>query len=356
VASAAEAAQAKGPLAAALAAGVDVLSLSDSVTFTKYNRLTSPFDGSVFWVKADVLSQSALLNRMLFNASTLNQSQVTTELAPTIDKKGSLHYSTRQDQNESETEGVNTVIFTSLSPVQEFNDVQPGVLWIGQYAGDDEGDDSPITFAFSQRGRYYREADLFHYSGTAVLPVFKTQLIDSTDALVGRVSIVSNSLPIWLTLNGYAPPYPGFNNIVSLFPSFLVPDNQPPPYGVIHIEPGGTTGLQSAPRLGRRLGHYQLSQDRVRVTLYGLDNAAALWFLDAVNQFSYDLCQIGLMSVPVIKDEKRTQAELGVIAQKKTIDYDVSYYQYVARDMARQLITDAAVSYYPQQLTPPTAA
>ena len=354
--SAAEAATAKGPLGSALAAGVEVLSLNDQVVFTLYNRLVSPFDGSVFWVKADVLSQSALIGRLLFNSAQLNQSPMVATPAPTFTVKGSLHYSTRQDQNESETEGTNTVIFTALSPVQQFNDVQLDQLWIGTYAGDAEHSDAPITFAFSQRGRYYKLADLFHYSGTAVLPVFRTQLIDGFDALVNKMAIVSNSLPIWLQLNDYMPNYPGFNNTVPLYPSFLVPDNLPPPYGVVHVDPAGTLGLQAAPRIGHNSGHHQLSQDRVRVTLYGLDNAAALWFLDAVNQFSYDMCQIGLMSIPVIKDEKRTQAELLVLAQKKTIDYDVSYYQAVARDTARQLITAAAVAYQPQPLTPPIAA
>jgi len=356
VASAAEAAQAKGPLGSALAAGVEVLSLGDEVVFTRYNRLTSPFDGSVFWVRADVMSQSALMNHMVLNAAEFNQPRSVAAPAPTVSVKGSFHYSTRQDQNEAETEGVSTVIFTALSPIQQFNDVQPDELWIGEYGGDAEGYDGPVTFAFSQRGRYYREADLFHYSGTAVLPVFRTQLISAANELVGRMAVVSNSLPIWLSLNGYAPPYAGFNNTVPLFPSFLVPDNYPPPYGAVHIEPSATIGLAAAPWLSPKSSHHQLSQDRVRVTLYGLDNQAALSFLDAVNQFSYDLCQIGLMSIPVVRDEKRTQPELGVIAQKKTIDYDVSYHQYVARDLARQLIESAAVAYYPQPITPPIAA
>jgi hypothetical protein len=352
--SAAESAAAKGPLGSALAAGVENLSLNDTVTFTKYNKLTSPFDGSVYWVKSDVLSQSALFNRMGLNSSRLAQPQTIVSQSPTMTIKGSFHYATRQDQNEAETEGVNTIVFSALEPIQAFNDVDPETLWIGEYAGDDEDFDAPITFAFSQRGNYYREADLFHYSGTAVLPVFKTQLIDSANALAGRMAIVSNSLPIWLQLNGYAPPYPnGFTNAVPLFPSFLVPDNYAPPYGVVHIEPSGTIGLQAAPYLGPTLSHFQLCQDRVRVTLYGLNNADAINFLDAVNQFSYDYCSIGLMSIPVVKDEKRTQAELGVIAQKKTIDYDVSYHQHTARDIARQLILDASAAYVAPPQTEP---
>lgn len=350
--SAAEAAAAKGPLGSALAAGIENISLNDTVTFTKYNKLMSPFDGSVFWVKSDVVSQSSLFNRMGLNKARLSQPQTIISAAPTMTIKGSFHYATRQDQNEAETEGVNTVIFSALEPIQEFNDIAPDTLWIGTYAGDAEGDDGPLTFAFSQRGNYYKAADLFHYSGTAVLPVLKTQLIDSANALAGQMAIVSNSLPIWLQLNGYSPPYlGGFANEIELFPSFLVPDNYPPPYGVVHIEPSGTIGLQAAPYFGRTLSHAQLSQDRVRVTLYGLTNDAAMNFLDAVNQFSYDYCRIGLMSIPVIKDEKRTQTELNVIAQKKTIDYDVSYHQTTARDVARQFILNATAAY----VAPPSA-
>lgn len=349
--SATEAAAAKGPLASALAAGIENISLDDQVTFVKYNKLTSPFDGTVYWVKADVLSQSAIYNKFGYNKAYYNQAQTILSQAPTMTIKGSFHYATRQDQNEAETEGNNSVIFSALSPIQAFNDVDTETLWIGTYAGDDEGYDEEITFAFSQRGAYYKEADLFHYSGTAVLPVFKTQLIDSANALAGKMAIVSNSLPIWLQLNAYAPPYPdGFTNDIALFPSFLVPDNYPPPYGVVHIEPSGTIGLQAAPYIGRTSSHFQLCQDRVRVTLYGLDNVSALNFLDAVNQFSYDYCSIGLMSIPVIKDEKRTQAELSVIAQKKTIDYDVSYHQETIRDVARQLILSAATAYVPQPI------
>ena len=48
--------------------------------------------------------------------------------------------------------------------------------------------------------------------------------------------IVSNSLPAWLSLNNYNPFY-GFGNAIQLYPSFLVPQNLPPPFGAVHVVP-----------------------------------------------------------------------------------------------------------------------
>jgi hypothetical protein len=45
--------------------------------------------------------------------------------------------------------------------------------------------------------------------------------------------------------------------------------------------------------------------------------------------------------MPVIRDEKRTQTELGVIAMKKTFDIEVNYYQTRINNLARQFIQSA---------------
>jgi hypothetical protein len=348
MASATEAAAAKQGIAANLAVGVETLSGNDTVTFTRYNRLVLPLDGYVFWVKADLLTTSALLGLMGLNTTRFNAPQMVETPAPTLSVPGSLHYATNQRQDEDETVGLSVVTFTALEPVQEFNAVQPDTLWVGEYAGDAEGFDAPVTFAFSSRGGYYKEADLFHYVGTAVLPAFRTQLVDSVAALAQRQLIVSNSLPIWLSLVGYSPPYAGgFNNALPLYPSFLVPDNLAPPYGVVHIEPSRTESLQSASAFGPTLSQAQLAVDRVRVTLYGLTNDAALSFLSMVEQYCYDYAVMGLMNMPTVRDDKRTQVELGVLAMKKMIDFDVSYNQATARDVARQYIEKCVVGYSP---------
>ena len=48
-----------------------------------------------------------------------------------------------------------------------------------------------------------------------------------------------------------------------------------------------------------------------------------------------------MMSQPVVRDDKRTQAELGTIAMKKVVDFEISYYQERINDVARQMILSA---------------
>jgi len=55
----------------------------------------------------------------------------------------------------------------------------------------------------------------------------------------------------------------------------------------------------------------------VRITLFGVRNDQALDFVACVNQYSLDYDMFGVMNMPTIRDEKRTQAELNVIAMKK---------------------------------------
>jgi hypothetical protein len=47
--------------------------------------------------------------------------------------------------------------------------------------------------------------------------------------------------------------------------------------------------------------------------------------------------------MPVIQDEKITQSEFGIIAQKKSITFEISYYQKNLLDIARQLIEHAFI-------------
>ncbi|HEY6922809.1 MAG TPA: hypothetical protein VI653_05015, partial [Steroidobacteraceae bacterium] len=77
----------------ALDDGLEVLDLNQQVTFQAYTRVVLPADGYVFW-------------------------SPTTKLAA----KGSLHYSQEIQQNEDETVGFATVVFTSESKIVEFDD------------------------------------------------------------------------------------------------------------------------------------------------------------------------------------------------------------------------------------------
>lgn len=339
MATAAEAALSKTPLGSDLAAGLESLDLNQVITFTRYQRLVLPLDGYVFFVKAALLGPSALINAALPNRSAPNQAPAAVTPVRTFDAKGSMHYATDTRQEAAETYGANRMIFTSEEEINDLNEIDPGTLWIGEFDG--------TRFAFSSRGSFYKQADLYHYTGFAIYADMATQIIDSPAGFDSRNVIVSNSLPAWLALNGYNPGYGFGNPSLILYPSFLVPNNLPPPYGAVDIPPELTRALASAPRLDSRTStHSQLCSDTVRITLWGTRNFSALDFVDCVNQYSRDFGVIGLMNMPVIRDEKRTQSELGTIAQKKSVEFEVSYVQARINDIAQQIIRSAIPSFY----------
>lgn len=297
-------------LANGLAAGVDTLSLSQAVTFTRYTQQVLPPDAMVFWVNTGV----------------------------TKTVKGSLHYSTDHQQNEDESIDINRVVFTALSPVDEFNDIAPTELWIGTFQG--------VRFSFNARGLFYEQAGLYHYLGNSVYPALASQLVDSAaDLPIGP--IVSNSLPIWLSQNSFAPVYS----------SYLVPANIVPPYITAHIEPDltevpsfpiyewpGTIEPNSGASPLHALPSMQLAKDNVRLTLYGFTNQMAIQYLASLIDHSLNTEDFGFGNSPAIKDQKRTQSELGVIAMKKTIDIVAWYFQGTADAVARRLILSAGFS------------
>jgi hypothetical protein len=312
-------------------AALRVLSLDQVIPFTQYIRYVLPLDGYVFWLR------------------TMTQGI-----------QGSLHVTIDKRQNEDETIAINRVMFSTGSPVQAFNAMGPDKIWVGESCGQ--------KFAFTASDNFYEAAGLHHYLGNAVYPALASQLIDVGEQLPTTTLIVSNSLPLWLSLRSYTPEWSQPPNpLLTLYPSYLVPDNLQPPYGVVHIEPNGTRQLQATPLLGpvRPVGeaamgtvngttldttHWQLVADRVRVTLYGATNQVALDFLDLVNRYSYDLDLMGIMSSSPMRDEKRTQAELGILAMKKVVEYDVSYYQARVNTAARQLIETAVITTIPNSV------
>lgn len=318
----------------------DVTNPEVGVKFTKYVKLVLPLDGYVFWVKADLLSASALFNAATFNSIALNQPLEVVTPAATVDVKGSLHYATDVGQGEDASFSTNRVIFTAERPVVDFNQIGPNVLFIGEWEG--------LKFAFSNRANWYQQAGIHHYSGDAVYPTLATQLIDKVEAFPKGGLIVSNSLPIWLSMSNLAAaPYEFFGNEnLFMYPSFLAESNIVPPFAAVHIPPESTEAIAMSPTLGRRLEHSQLVRDSVKVTLWGLDNAAAMTFVDFVDQFTLNTGLMGVMNCPAVRDEKDLQIELGAIAKKKVIEYEVNYYQSAVRDVARQLILRAVPTYY----------
>lgn len=361
-----EALNAKSPMGSDLAAGLDALSANQEITFFRYIRLTLPIDGFVFWVRADIVKPGALLNAYAMNSIVLNG--LGPKVAPSgtgtftpnfgaglytgaasITVKGSLHYATDRRQEQEETYSVNSVIFSAEKEVNDLNAVGPNVIFIATLNG--------IKYAFGSRGRYYAQADVYHYSGEMVYPDMQTQIIDPPAAIDTRSAIVSNSLPLWLKLNGYMPSLPayGFGNpSLMLYPSFLLPANISPPFASVHIDPLQTSAIASTPFLDRVSTHSQLQHDRVKITIFGQRNSDANDFLDCVYQWSQDYDLLGLMNSPVIRDEKRTQRELSTIAMKKSIEFEVNYYSGVVRNIARQLIEQVDTTVTATCFVPPT--
>ncbi len=320
---------ARTPMASDLLEGLKQVSLNQQITFKLYGRVVLPIDGYVFWVRSDLLARPGFQQSGLVTTAQLSQE----EMRPNIlTATGSLHYTADVRQEEPETYAANRVVFTATEEINGLNDVAPGTLWIGEHDG--------LRFAFSSLSMRYRQAGLFHYQGFAVYPDMAPQVIDDVQAApFSSAQIVSNSLPAWLALAAYAPPWAFWGPLPTLFPSFLVPDNEAPPYAAVHVAPEGTLGLASAPTIDRATStHTQLCRDTVRVTLWGARNTNALDFIDAVNQYSLDTNAFGIMNIPVVQDEKRTQAELGTIAQKKTISFEISYLQHRMNSVARQVI------------------
>jgi len=318
----------KTELGAGLAQGVETISLNQEVTFTLYVKLILPLDGYVFWVNAALLTDSAIYNASQYNR--LLYDNLDTVIPPkTITAKGSFHLAQELHQLEERTTTYNHITFTSLKEIQPFNLVNPSLLYIAKYENN--------TFAFSRRDNFYKQADLYHYRGDALYSIMNTQIIDTMTGFDTTNVIVSNSLPFWLTLNQFFP----------MYPSYLVGQNVPPLYASVDIDPRQTTALQAFPLITANSSHYQLTKDVVKISIFGTRNYNALEFQDYVFQYSLDTDNIGILNMPIIQDEKVTQPEFGIIAMKKTITFEVSYYQQNIQDIARQMIEHAFISVTP---------
>jgi hypothetical protein len=285
-------------LKGALDDGLRVVSGGQEVTFKKYNRMVLPIDGYVFWV---------------LDTTT-----------PDLIVRGSFHHDTDQQQRTDETIGLNRVVFTTQDQVQSFNSVAANTVYIGSF--------EDIRFAFTAQGKKYQNAGTYHYRGDAIYPPMQTQIIDNPGAPVNLGGMIAtNSMPIWLSLNRYMP----------LYPSNLVPSNIPAPYGAVEIT--DTEALQAAPLIDVNSNHAQLLTEKVKIIMYGLRNDQALAFLNYVGDYTITAETMGIQNMPAVVDDKRGQSELGILAQKKYIEFHVDYYQASVVSVARKLITAANV-------------
>ena len=331
MASAVEAAQAKSQLGSGLAQGVETISGNEQITFTLYVKLVLPLDGYVFWVNASLLTDSALFNASQYNALLYNNYPEGVPPRQLV-AKGSFHFSSDVQMLEDRQSVFNHTIFTSLVEISDFNLINPQFMYVAEYEG--------MKFAFNRRENFYKQADLYHYRGDALYSVMDTQLIDTMTGFDTTSVIVSNSLPIWLALNQFFP----------MYPSYLVDQNIPPVYAAVDITPANTIALQDFPLLDPDSNPWQLVKDTVKITIYGIRNHEALNFVQYILDYSRNTDNIGLMNMPVMRDEKMTQSELGILAQKKTITFEVSYYQTTVNNIARRLIEEAFISITPSTI------
>lgn len=294
-------------LADALAAGIADISQHRAVPFATYTKRVLPLDGFVFWLRAGQFEQY-----------------------------GMLHWMTAREQAEDETATRNSVVFTTTAEIQCLNETNTQLLVVGSIEG--------RKYAFGRIGWYAPQANVWHYQGEALHPAAATQLIDRRSQLNPDKLILSGSMPAWLQLYNYNPIWlDPLNPKIMLYPSFLVPDNLEPPWGAVHIDPSGTRALQAIPTFDRYTStHRQLTAERVRVTLYGCNNDMAADWMDLAERYSLDTDAFGLMNMPTLVDEHRPWPEGMVLAQKKTVTFEVSYFQTRINDIARQEIHNAS--------------
>lgn len=303
---------AKTELNATLTQGLDDLSQYQIVTFTKYVRRVLPLDGFVFWIKASIISDDP------------------NPEPDTVDVKGYLHLTTESIQDDEQLYDRNVVTLTAQSDIDPFNDIGPDVLYIGEFYG--------IQFSFSRRTGLNEPARLYHYTGEAVYPHMRSQIINSADDIDLSDVVVSSSLPVWLGLNQYMP----------MFPAMLSTQNLSPPFATIRCS--SVTPIAGSFYVDERDNQYQLVSEDVTISVTGLRNAAVEDFLRYVQQYTLrDDAEMGVMNIPVVQDERVTQNELNVIAMRKTIKFKVNYYQQRMRDVSRGLILSAIPSIYPEK-------
>lgn len=284
-----------------LKAGLQVIDRNQTIRFVKYTRVVLPYDKYVYWVLSSLLEP--------------------TTAAPVLDVAGSFHYNSDQKQELASTIAYQNVIFTTGEEIVDLNKLQPNEMYLGLF------DD--IQFSFSSHKNYYEQAGLWHYEGQAVYPQMRTQIVDDLSDLDSNGLIVSNSLPLWISLNAFAP----------VFPSYLVPENLSPPYIACHIDEDRTSALQPIP-LVNDYGTWQLSKDKVKLVIYGFNNQTAQNFNQYIIDQSLNNDTFGILNMGVgVRDGKYIQSEINVLAQEKFIELEVSYNQHAIYEAALNYIS-----------------
>jgi hypothetical protein len=324
--------------AAGLIAAISLISGEQTYTFDLYKRLVLPLDGFVFWVKASQINDSIYGKGALYKLHSLDakgfaEANKTLTLTPQqqavyqFSINGSLHVSQDLAQEEDTTYVSQNILFTTKNEVTHFANIAPDEMYVMTIP-------NGAQVAFGQQRNHYTLAGLWHYNGKAVYSTLADQIVNDIAKLNTNSQIISNSLPFWLALSTPSVP---------VYPSFLSPKNLTPPYVTADITQ--TTSLASSPYYFPNSSQSQLVTDTINFTMYGLNNDAALDFQQSVLQTS-EFGNYGIMNMPVPVDEKKTQVEFLIIAQK-TMTLQVNYYQHRARAIAQKMVSQALVGWTP---------
>lgn len=287
--------------------GIAQLSNNLHVTFTRYVASILPSDGFKFWVKASLIDGQ--------------------EAPFTVSVAGSFHNSINQEQNEEDTPAVTAILFTTQYEIAEMQSVNSATIWIGEYLGS--------RFSFTKRGRYYPEANVYHYYGDAILPRMESQIIDDLDNLDIEDTIVSNSLPVWLDIDP----------TIDIYPSYLIPTNLPPPYIAVDID--NTESITAGFTIDNDGNFDNPQKEKVSLTFFGFNKRKAAEFLNTVNQYCLATDEIGIINTPVVNDEKAPQSDFNIIAQKKKAVFLVNYRLNVMEMVVRRLLAKATITITP---------
>lgn len=300
------------PLADALGHGLHNIDYNGTISFTKYRRVVMPADGFVFWVAT----------------------YETQEVA------GTLHVATDSDMIEDQSYDKSTLQFTTQDEVHSFHDIAADTVWVGHV--------NNSKFAINSVMGQYDQAGLFHYHGSTILPAFASQFIDSPAQLETLGPVTSSSLALFMampTLGSVALDWCPWPENVPVFPSFAVPDNQPPPYIAVHNDPASSTSENMGTLDPDTGSTSRLVREKVRLRLYGLPHQQADTILTYILRWSLlNTDKIGITNSPTIRDEKQPMADINALAMCKTIDLDVMYTQAAVRTTGLSFIRHASSS------------
>jgi hypothetical protein len=286
-------------LASVIAQGIEYLSGATQYTFNLFIKFVSPIDGLVYWIPAP------------------NSEPVTVA--------GSFHITADQQQNIADSKTFSQVWLSTQTEIPQFRDVGGDSLYCGVVDG--------RRYAFNSQGKYYRQANVFHYAGDILYPTMETQFINSPDDIT---LTVTNSLPVWL-----AHPLAG----VPIFPAYLVPKDQPPPYVSVFIPPEKTETLALNLRRSALDNPDILARDEIVLNLVGLSNAQAFQYVRTIeNYLRGNIDGVGLAAPFTIHDDHETQTAFSVLAKRKRVILSANYHQKSVVNVARGLITSAFIS------------